>query len=835
MSKKHELLKNASWLNCPKPNDIVTPQVTIGWGIGESSQFDPIKDTNGSPIFRKTFVCQKSSRVSITATSLGIFDLWCNGKRVGFKGSDGETVYDELKPGWTDFNKRVHAYTYDLSDYIQEGENILVAALGTGWWSGHIAHNAYGNKDMAFIAEITVDGKKIPTDESWLYTWGGRVRASDIYDGELYNANYPSYADMSLPIFNCENWMPAEIVSDEYKNIQITELQGPAVRVRKGLDRSPEKIVIYEGTRDNGSDFGEINVVAEYNNTDSFVLKCGQKAVVDFGQEVVGWPEISLHTEKDATVCMRASEFLNDSGLKSRGNDGPSGSVYTVNYRSAKAKAYYVAAGAEKSESYAPTFTFFGFRYFEISADKNVEIKSIVAKVVGSDIEEVGKIETSHPMLNKLISNIIWGQRGNFLFVPTDCPQRDERLGWTGDTQIFCNTAAYNANVNSFFKKWLTDARDSQNEAGMFSDIIPAEPLLVASGGSAWADAPLIVAHVMWKMYGDTDIIKENFEAFEKYMAWLETRGFEGGNHHYGDWLAYEATDSKYISKTYYAFDAWLMAGMAKSIGLMDKSEKYMRLYEDIRQNFAKECCGADGDLLPELRTQTGYLLALKMKLLEGEAEEKAIAALAKKIKDNGYKLSTGFVGTGIINKTLASVGLNDLAYSLLLQTADPSWFYSICQGATTIWERWNSYTLERGFGDVGMNSFNHYAYGAVQEWMYRYMAGIEVDVDHPGFERVILQPSPDTREFIPEGQDRITWVKASYISRNGKIESEWSLSQKFVYNATTPVEATLRLPIVNGAENFTLNGKTFEISKCKVENGRIVMPLSAGKYTVEM
>ena len=835
MSAKEISLKNAYWLVCQKPDGLF-PDTVNSWetALTPEHQFAPIKDTHGTPMFRKSFDAKSGEKALITSTALGIYELWCNGKRIGVKEYDGNVVYDELKPGWTEYRKRVMSFTYDISDYLKDGNNVVLAVAAPGWWNGRISFNQYENNDIAFCAAIQVGDRVIYTDETWDTMWGGRVRAADIWDGEICDGNIPSYEEISCAGYNTDGWKKPTVA--DHGNIEITPNIGPAIRIRKGLDKEPVSVTIYDGVKDNGSDYGEINVVSRYDNEDAFVLKKGQKAVVDFGQEMVGWPQIRVHTEKNATICLRASEMLNDSGLKSRGNDGAKGSVYTINYRSAKAKAYYKANGNDAGEKYCPMFTFFGFRYFEISSDKDIEVMSLKALTVGSDIEETGHIETSHKDVNKLISNIIWGQRSNYLTVPTDCPQRDERLGWTGDTQIFCNTAAYNGDVDSFFRQWLTDARDSQNSDGIFPDVIPAVRV-VGYGGAAWADAPIIVCHVMWKMYGDTDIIRENYDSLEKYMSWLASRGMEGPGEWYADWLAYEPTSGKYIAKAYYAYDAMLMSELSGVIGLSDKQKLYGELYNAIKDDFNSNYCDGTGMLKEEYRTQTGYLLALKTGMLDGENVDIAVRNLAEKIKNNGYKLSTGFVGTGTLNQTLSEFGLHNLAYSLLLQTDNPSWLYSVHQGATTIWERWNSYTLADGFGDVGMNSFNHYAYGVVEEWMYRYMAGIEADKAHPGFEHVILQPNPDTRgaDELPAGQENITWVKASFNSRRGRIVSEWSLDGKFTYNTEIPVGATLYLPVIGEKHTFTMNGEEKSISDCKVENGKLVIELAPGKYSFEM
>ncbi len=859
------VMPHSKWIECKKTNDLVIDDPKNPWeGIEYTPrhddyeiQFAPIDNNGGLPMFRKEFSCRKSDDVKITITALGIYNVWCNGKRVGVKNANGNTVYDEFNPGWTVYCNRVMATTYDLSDYICDGNNVILVVLAAGWWAGRICCESYAiNNDfdpsLALCAEINVGGEKICTDSSWKTLWGGRIRAAEFYDGEIYNAMLPSYEELSRVDFDASDWTDATEWSDDtvistfdvphfpkinktIKDIEIVPFIGPEVRIRPHLSRKPRLVTVYDGTKDNGSDYGEINVTSTVEDNRCFTLNKGETALVDFGQELVGFPDLCFKTEKGAYIQIRVAEMLNDSGLISRGNDNAKGSAYTINYRDAKAKAYYIANGCEDGEHYCPMFSFFGFRYIEITATEDLMITDLTALVVGSEIEETGTMETSNKDVNQLISNILWGQRSNYLSVPTDCPQRNERLGWTGDTQFFCNTAAYNANVLEFFRKWLTDARDSQHPSGLYHDVIPMTRA-VGGGGAAWSDAPLIVAYVMWRMYGDLDIIKENIDSFDTYMNWLESRGMQGPIPTYGDWLAYDPVDNSYISKAYYAIDAQIMCVLHNAVGNREKEAEYKNVYSEVRKDFRRCYIGDDGDLLPEYRKQTGYLLALHTDMFNSGEIPAAADSLERKIIENGYKLSTGFVGTAILCKTLAKFGKNNIAYSLLLQTEDPSWLYSVHQGATTVWERWNSYTLETGFGNVGMNSFNHYSFGAIQEWMYRYVAGIEVG--DAGFDHLILQPKPDTRteNEIPTGQERITYVKATYNSAKGFISSEWHLENGvFRYEAETPISTTLYLPLVTDSEMLTVNGDLLNIKDCVIENGCVVMELDAGKYIFEL
>ena len=853
------ILSNSKWIECKKGDDFAINDPKNPWeGVeytrrhkGKEIQFQPIANMGGLPMFRRSFTCKKSDAVKICATSLGVYNLWCNGQRVGVKNADGETVFDEFNPGATVYSKRVMATEYDLSDYIVDGENVILAVVAPGWWRGTSFYDTYGlGLGMAFCAELDVNGERIVTDGSWQTKWGGRIRAADFYHGEICNAAYESYEEISCANYNADGWKAPEIWCDQViktydvpnmpkHSTHISELEivpfiGPAVRIRKHLSRKPESVTVYNGTKDNGSDFGEIDTVSVLENTDTFALKKGEIAVVDFGQNLVALPDVIFKAKSKTFVQIRTAEMLNDSGLLSRGNDNPKGSVYTINYRAARSKAYYVAGGDERGEHYRPTYTFFGFRYLEFSATDDIEISDLSALVVGSDIEEVGSIETSSKDVNQLISNIIWGQRGNFLSIPTDCPQRDERQGWTGDTQFFCNTAAYNANVLEFFRKWLTDARDSQHINGAYQDVIPMVRHW-GSGGAAWADAPVIVNYVMWCMYADESLLRENIDSLDKYMDWLAANGLGGPAPTYGDWLAYDRIDNKYISKAYYALDAQIMVMIHYMLGNYDKSADYEEVYFEVRDEFRNSYMGEDGDLLPEYRKQTGYLLAFYTDMFDDGEKSAAASALEKLIVDNGYKLSTGFVGTPILCTTLSQIGKSNVAYSLVMQSEDPSWLYSVHQGATTVWERWNSYTVENGFGDVDMNSFNHYSFGAVMEWMYRYMVGIQ-SLGF-AFERVLFTPQPDMRSDseIPAGQEKITWAKGSYNSRYGKIVSEWRREgDSFIFDFESPVSCEFCLPYIAEKDICKLNGEIKNVSDLETIDGIPVIKLDAGKYTVE-
>ena len=786
-------------------------------------QFSDVRCDDGMPMFATDFEVDSFSTAELSFTALGCVDIYINGKRAGD---------DELKPGWTNYNKRALYYEYDITSYIVEGKNRILLVAAPGWYQGRISGGYYGAHMPAVMACVTIENDAakttLVTDESWKATCGGQIRTADIWDGEYRDGRFESYEKISCADYDISAWKQAEIC--DYFDGEITEFVGPTVKVRDGLSICAKKMTVYESTKDNGTQFGEIDVIST-PETLPLTLKAGQKLVVDLEQEIVGWANIKLKGAKGTAVKIRYAEFLNDSGDIERGNDGPKGSVYTVNFRSAKGKSHYILSG-DGEENYRPTFTFFGFRYIEISADNDIELTSFIAEVVGSDTKEIGHMETSDELVNKFISNIIWGQRSNYLFIPTDCPQRDERLGWTGDAQAFSVTAAYNADVSGFFKKWMQDMRDAQSDEGAYGDIAPRVSYCRSDNATAWGDAGIIIPYNLYKLYGDKEFIEEHYPSMEKYIAQLiENYGFEGPIPRYGDWLAYDYCKNEYLSSAFLVHDIDMMIFMSEELGKSDRAEHYRALRKEAHKYFVNTFM-KDGELID--KTQTDYIIAIAFDLIDGDYLKQASEELVQKIKDNGNRLSTGFVGTYNLCPVLSKIGEDNLAYTLLMQRNEPSWLYSVDQGATTIWERWNSYTLDKGFGDVGMNSFNHYAYGSVQEWMYRYMAGIETD--SIAFKNILLQPRVDTRtaDELPEGQQRMKWVRCSYDSVAGLIESSWRNDESFVYECTIPEEssATLLLPLFTN--NVLINGVEHSFDEFEKQGNCAVIKLGAGSYVFE-
>lgn len=730
------------------------------------------------PMLRKVITLGKvPSKAVVEATALGIYDITVNGQQVS---------QHELKPGWTDYRKEVTYQTIDITKTLRKGENVIIVQLSPGWWAGPISRNAYGeNQPLYFKAEIKDGGESLAvTDNSWSQSDKGPLLLGDIYLGETYDARVT----------------PTEwhgVTTQETLPVRVVPFEGPEVRIRdKKLWRHPLSVKIYSKTKATGTDFGEIDVDRTVGDK-PFVLHKGETAVVDLGQNMVGWMWFDAKAASGTTLTLRHGEMLNFNGDKKRLDDGPGGSVWTYNLRTANATINYTFRGDSKGEQYRPHHTFMGFRYVSITASDEVEIQRLVGQVVGSDIQEWGEFECSDASVNQLYSNIWWGQRGNFLSVPTDCPQRDERLGWTGDTQIFSRTALYQSDVKDFYRKWMRDMRNSQREDGAYPDIAPFDNFW-GFGTAAWGDAGVIVPWNVYEMTGDKTILSENYQSMSRWMQWLTTQqetvdgvtySHIGAGTATGDWLAYDPLDSRYVAMAYYAYVARLMEKTAKVLGHHEDADHYKTLYEEIRKEFQQRYLNAAGEL--KATTQTAYLLALRFQLLPQQAVSTACRQLRRKIEQNGYRLSTGFVGTGILCETLSDYGMDDLAYALLLQRNNPSWLYSIDQGATTVWERWDSYTREAGFHKHpwNMNSFNHYAYGAVAEWFYAYVAGILPA--EPGFGRIILAPHADRRPDNHPSlafQPRINWTRTKIHTPHGDVVSEWKRKDgHFEFRFTLP------------------------------------------------
>ena len=764
---------------------------------------------------------------------LGTYDLYVNGNLIG---------KEFLKPGFTHYAKTKRSYTYDITDAFKTsagGQNVLSAQVTPGWWADKIVtpggNDGMIGKKCAFrgVLELTfADGTKklYGTDlENWKAGIAGPIKHAAIFDGEEYDARIPQG-------FETPEKFSAPEENSEFQG-DILPSEGAEIYMREDIALSPVKAYVWkdiEGASE--EEYGKVVITKEFAPGEEMVIHQGETLVVDFWQNAAAVPSFVFKAKEGTVLTCLPSELLNDgNGAKSRGMDGPEGSCHRTNLRIADwgIRLDYTFADSKDFVCYRPTHTFFGYRLISVTATDEVTIKSVESIPVTSIAEEIetGKITTGNDLINKLISNTVWGQRSNYLSVPTDCPQRDERLGWTADTQVFTETGTFFANTDNFFHKWMRDMRDTQNEFGAFPGVAPlaqygAEKTSMMRLG--WADAGIIVPWTVWKQFGDKSIIDENWEAIDRFMNHIndtkydhKTLSAENGNYQWADWLSYEPLESNgggaftrdkdgkriplpdtyvywnYLSASYWAIDAGMMRDMAAATGR--DAAKYQAM-EDAARAYLKATFldGKGGFKTPILNTmQTPALFALKNHLVEGAAKDNLIARLRQNFVDHGNCLQTGFLGTSILMGTLTDNGMVDIAYELLFQRKNPSWLYSIDNGATTIWERWNSYTLESGMGPKGMNSFNHYAYGCVCEWIWETVAGIASDSACPGFKHIIMKPIPDKR---------LGSIDAEFKSAAGLIKSSWKFEgDTWTWNFTVPegATATVTLPGETDAEDY--------------------------------
>jgi len=767
---------------------------------------------------------------------LGVYELYVNGQKVG---------KEFLKPGFTHYEKTKISFTYDVTAALSTNagaENTFSAQVTPGWWADKIitpgGHEGMIGKKCAFraVLELTFsDGtsKLYGTDlTNWKAGIAGPVKHAAIFDGEEYDAR-------ELPGYATPEKLSAPELNEEFSGT-IFPTAGAEVYLREDIALAPVKAYIWEGVEGQSDDaYGNVIIRRGYAPGEEMTVRPGETLVVDFGQNAAAVPSFEFSAPEGTVLTCLPAELLNDgNGARSRGMDGPEGSCHRENLRIPETGMImkYTFSDAEGYVSYHPTCTFFGYRFVSVTATDEVKIKSVVSIPVSSITAELetGTVTTGNELVNRLISNAVWGQRSNYLSVPTDCPQRNERLGWTADTQVFSETGTFFANTGSFFHKWMRDMRDTQTELGGFPGVAPQAQYGAERTSMmrlAWADAGVIVPWTVWKQFGDASIIDENWDAMELFMNHVNDTKYdhtalraENGNYQWADWLSYEPLESctgrgftdkgprpeaisywSYLGASYWMMDAGMMRDMAAATGR--DAAKYEKMVADakayLQETFLDGCGGFKTPILNTM--QTPALFALKNHLVEGAAQDAMIARLKENFASHGNCLQTGFPGTSILMATLTEYGMTDIAYELLFQRKNPSWLYSVDNGATTIWERWNSYMLEEGMGPSGMNSFNHYAYGCVCEWIWETAAGICADTAVPGFKHIIMKPVPDAR---------LGFVKASYQSAAGLITSQWRYEgEKWIWNVTIPEGATA---------SVTLPGTT-EILECE-----------AGNYTFE-
>ncbi|WBB89846.1 alpha-L-rhamnosidase [Verrucosispora sp. WMMC514] len=686
-------------------------------------------------------------RARLYATARGVYEPRLNGERVGDV---------ELAPGWTEYHHRLQYQTYDVTTMLRTGANAIAAIVADGWWCGYVGFDRrrparhYGDQP-ALLAQLVMefaDGSRqvVTTDASWS-EHPGAIRAADLLMGEYVDRRW-----------HVPGWDRAGCPDARFVAVAV-------------LDATPGPLVAEPDH--------PVRVVTEMPAVE-VTRRASGRYVVDFGQNVVGHVRLTLRGAPEGQrIVLRHAEMLAD------------GELYVANLRTARATDVYVCGGDEV-EVFEPRFTFHGFRYVEIDNHPGELVTAdIVARVVHNDLPWTGRFRCSDPMVNQLQSNITWGQRGNFVAVPTDCPQRDERLGWLADAQIFAPTAGRNADVAAFLARWMRDVVDGQDADGAFRDVAPVVSLH-REAAPAWGDAGVIIPWYLWRTYGDRRVLADSFDAMRAWVRHIhrhnpDLRWRNRTGNSYGDWLQVDVTTEREVLATaYFAHSTHLVAQAAEVLGRSDDATELRQLHARIRDAFIDSYVHADGTV--EGGTQTAYLLALAFGLVPQRLVAAAVGHLAADIEKRDRRLTTGFVGVALLCPVLTEHGRTDLAYALLHQTDYPSWGYSIRHGATTIWERWDGWTDHAGFQSPAMNSFNHYSLGSVGDWLYGRVAGIDQTPSSVAYRELLLRPQPG---------GRLTWAHAEQETARGTVACGWSIADnRITVTATVPPGSTAVLQI---------------------------------------
>ncbi|HPN33573.1 MAG TPA: glycoside hydrolase family 78 protein [bacterium] len=752
-----------------------------------------------SPMLRKEFIV-KSGVISARAwvTALGLYEMELNGKKVGDQ---------VLTPGWTAYDKRVQYQTYDITPLLKSGANAVGVLLGDGWYSGSLGFSGqrgtYG-KSPALLMQMRIlyrDGSSdwVVTDGSWACSTGP-ILANDIYHGECYDSRLER-----------KGWSTAGYPAEDWKPVRIK----PAPAVALVAPQGPPIIKA-----------AEIKVVRAFKTPQG-------ESVVDMGQNMVGWVRMRVKGPAGTTVRLTFFEVLDRDG-----------NVYLDNLRAAKQTDTFVLDGSGE-QLYEPRFTFHGFRYVRVqNSPGDLTDINLTGVVVRSGYEPSGAFSCSEPMLNQLQHNIQWGQHGNFVDVPTDCPQRDERLGWTGDAQVFCRTACFNANVASFYTKWLKDLALDQKASGAVPHVIPnvlnKDDPKDNAGSAAWADAAVIVPWTVYLCYGDTRILQQQYPSMKAWVDYMARKAgdtyFWNTDFAFGDWLAFATdrsdypgatTDKDLICQAYFARSTDLVQRTAVLLGKKEDAAYYADLLAKVKKVFMDEFVTPNGRV--SSNTQTAYSLALAFELLPEALRPIAAKRLADDV--NRFKhITTGFVGAPLVCPVLSDNGYFKEAFMLLNRKEYPSWLYPITKGATTIWERWDGIKADGSFQDAGMNSFNHYAYGAIGEWLYRFVAGVEIDPNQPGYKHILFQPHPG---------GGLTQAKAEVRSLYGPVACGWELKDKkmrlnLVVPPNTTATAILPNTQLDGVkEGVKKLGKVDGVIASEQKGSDVVLELGSGTYNL--
>lgn len=810
-------LLNYKWDNLVLNSD---PKTYNAKGDNKAVLWMPGSDVN-APIMRKNVnVAKAVKRARLYATARGAYWFYINGQRVG----DGY-----LNPGWTDFRHRIMYNTYDVTQMLRQGNNTLGIELGHGWfcddfgWAGAMWGDQYGYKPsaLAMIKVEYTDGtnETFVTDNTWKVYNGGPLYVNNLYHGVIYDARR-EVDGWKEPGFNDAAWEKVAILPPPPAS---TEIQGyVGLEIKNNITLTAKKMT-----------------------------RIGNRFIYDMGQNFAGVPRLkNMKGRKGQTITIHFAEMLYPetvpenprAPLTREHYERNKGQMYMDNYRSAISTDYYTFRGAPEGETFEPPFTQHGYRYVSIDGlDEPLPLEDVEGIVLESVGEQISRYETSNADINQLFNNIVWGQRGNFLAVPTDCPQRDERLGWTGDANVFCRTSTYNMMTGPFFNRWFYTLRDQKSDNGDVGGYYPSlggtkegAPRSGFERGCGWSDVTITVPWEMYQQYGDLGFVERHYGAMKDYMKFLESQAKDyiyPDAFYWGDWLAPMPTNISMLSTAYFGYDARLMREMAKALGKTDDAVYYDKLYRNISRAFCNYFFDSEGYTIegnhegtPRMDTQTSYLLPLAFLELPEDLQQKAVKHLLEAIERSNYHLQTGFLGTPLLCNVLSNFGHNDIAYRLYTQTEYPSWLFPVKQGATTMWERWNSYTIKEGFGDVGMNSFNHYAYGAIEEWIMSHNLGIQRDENRPGYKHILMQPKID---------DTFSFVKGGFRSVYGDISSAWEIKPsgteiEFTIPANTT--ATFTLP-VSSMDNLKLKKGKKGVSSKSFDDGKAVYELKSGTY----
>lgn len=810
-------LLNYKWDNLVLNSD---PKTYNAKGDNKAVLWMPGSDVN-APIMRKNVnVAKAVKRARLYATARGAYWFYINGQRVG----DGY-----LNPGWTDFRHRIMYNTYDVTQMLRQGNNALGIELGHGWfcddfgWAGAMWGDQYGYKPsaLAMIKVEYTDGtnETFVTDNTWKVYNGGPLYVNNLYHGVIYDARR-EVDGWKEPGFNDAAWEKVAILPPPPAS---TEIQGyVGLEIKNNITLTAKKMT-----------------------------RIGNRFIYDMGQNFAGVPRLkNMKGRKGQTITIHFAEMLYPetvpenprAPLTREHYERNKGQMYMDNYRSAISTDYYTFRGAPEGETFEPPFTQHGYRYVSIDGlDEPLPLEDVEGIVLESVGEQISRYETSNADINQLFNNIVWGQRGNFLAVPTDCPQRDERLGWTGDANVFCRTSTYNMMTGPFFNRWFYTLRDQKSENGDVGGYYPSlggtkegAPRSGFERGCGWSDVTITVPWEMYQQYGDLGFVERHYGAMKDYMKFLESQAKDyiyPDAFYWGDWLAPMPTNISMLSTAYFGYDARLMREMAKALGKTDDAVYYDKLHRNISRAFCNYFFDSEGYTIegnhegtPRMDTQTSYLLPLAFLELPEDLQQKAVKHLLEAIERSNYHLQTGFLGTPLLCNVLSNFGHNDIAYKLYTQTEYPSWLFPVKQGATTMWERWNSYTIKEGFGEVSMNSFNHYAYGAIEEWIMSHNLGIQRDENRPGYKHILMQPKID---------DTFSFVKGGFRSVYGDIASAWEIKPsgteiEFTIPANTT--ATFTLP-VSSMDNLKLKKGKKGVSSKSFDDGKAVYELKSGTY----